>query len=86
MTITFDTRPVLDDPKHGFDWVEQQFRILELLINNGTKVTQLLVSHSEPTRLKTGMLVIADGTDWDPGSGRGMYWYDAEAPGWVFIA
>ena len=24
----------------------------------------------------TGQLVIADGTSWDPGSGRGLYYYD----------
>ena len=40
---------------------------------------------AEPTKLFTGLIVLADGTAWDPGSGRGMYWYDAALPGWNFL-
>lgn len=29
-----------------------------------------------PDRLVAGMIVWADGTNWDPGSGQGIYWYD----------
>lgn len=29
----------------------------------------------EPARLKAGMLVFADGTEWNPGQGRGVYFY-----------
>ena len=31
--------------------------------------------HVEPDRLKEGLIVHADGTDWDPGSGQGLYMY-----------
>lgn len=30
----------------------------------------------EPARPREGMIVYADGTVWDPGSGRGIYRYD----------
>lgn len=33
------------------------------------------VRHVAPTRPTAGMLAFADGTDWNPGSGRGMYEY-----------
>lgn len=33
------------------------------------------VRHVEPTRPAAGMIAFADGTDWDPGSGRGLYEY-----------
>lgn len=36
-----------------------------------------------PPKPITGQLVFADGTIWDPGSGRGLYYYDGS---WKFIA
>ncbi len=33
--------------------------------------------HVEPTKVRTGLTVGADGTDWDPGSGEGVYTYYA---------
>ncbi len=37
----------------------------------------LRVTHQEPERPRDGMIVFADGTDWDPGSGRGLYVFDS---------
>lgn len=31
--------------------------------------------HVEPTKVREGMVVGADGTDWNPGSGQGVYCY-----------
>lgn len=36
---------------------------------------QLPVLHIAPTKLREGLLVLADGTDWNPGSGAGYYLY-----------
>ena len=33
----------------------------------------LRVLHAEPARYSEGMLVLTDGTDWDPGAGAGLY-------------
>lgn len=35
--------------------------------------------HVEPSRLREGMVCGADGTDWDPGSGKGVYVYYSSA-------
>ena len=35
--------------------------------------------HREPTKLTSGMVVLADGTDWNPGSGAGYYGYYGSA-------
>lgn len=45
------------------------------------------VLYAEPDKYWDGMLCIADGTNWDPGCGRGLYYYDsgASTPGWQFI-
>ncbi len=35
--------------------------------------------HAVPVKLRSGLVVFADGTDWDPGSGQGVYVYYAAA-------
>ena len=35
--------------------------------------------HAAPARLRDGLTVGADGTDWNPGSGQGVYTYYASA-------
>jgi len=40
----------------------------------------------EPGNKVQNMVVMADGTNWNPGSGRGMYRYEAASDTWVFIA
>lgn len=46
--------------------------VLELPINHAM-VLQTLVQ--EPARPQEGMIVKADGANWDPGSGAGLYCY-----------
>jgi len=36
---------------------------------------RLKARHAEPDRLVDGLVVYADGTDWNPGSGEGFYAY-----------
>lgn len=54
------------------NWVQRE---LTLVANNlvGLNFLQLVVLHNEPLRPRDGMIVYADGTDWDPGSGEGIY-------------
>lgn len=33
------------------------------------------VSYAAPTRVKDGLIRLADGVDWNPGSGPGMYYF-----------
>jgi hypothetical protein len=54
--------------------VEQEF------INERDHV-MLKTLHEAPVRLKEGMVVKADGTNWNPGSGAGIYAYVGGA--WV---
>lgn len=42
---------------------------------------QLRILYSEPVKPRAGLLVYADGTEWDPGSGAGVYVYSGSA--WV---
>lgn len=40
---------------------------------------------SEPTVKNRGMLALADGSTWNPGSGRGIYLYDEDTGSWDFV-
>lgn len=39
--------------------------------------------HTAPLKPRRGLVVYADGTDWDPGSGEGLYRYNGTV--WVFV-
>lgn len=57
------------------DYVFQEFlRISEELnlIREGRGLSPLAVAPAKP---REGMLVVADGTNWNPGSGKGAYEY-----------
>ncbi len=50
----------------------------------------LMVGHVEETNItpdkpRTGDVRLADGTNWNPGSGRGVYWYDGVSLTWKFM-
>ena len=45
---------------------------------------QYKVLYAEPARPRTGRVVYADGTEWNPGSGEGLY-RRSLANTWVFL-
>lgn len=53
---------------------QEQERLTDALESPFTHIS-LSVLHSEPLRKFDGMVVLADGTDWNPGSGEGIYAY-----------
>lgn len=42
------------------------------------------ILYNPPIRVRPGMVVYADGVEWDPGSGEGLYRYSLSGT-WVFI-
>lgn len=55
-------------------WMYQELTRIALVLNLGISrnVEETNVAPSKP---RDGMIVFADGTNWDPGSGRGFYGY-----------
>jgi len=51
--------------------------------STATDTVQLQPQSVAPAKPRAGLLVEADGTNWNPGSGAGLYIYRAGA--WVFI-
>ena len=51
-------------------------RLRELWVGYHTLQQSLTtVLYAEPLKLYEGLFAFADGTEWDPGSGRGLYQY-----------
>ena len=49
----------------------------------GVKGIELDELHAAPLRPRNGLIILADGTDFDPGSGAGFYGYSNGA--WAFL-
>lgn len=56
-------------------------RIREAFDNNDVLILSTL--HVAPDKTVVGQIVLADGTDWDPGSGAGVYRWNGAA--WIFL-
>jgi len=54
------------------DWTLKEFERIATALQEQVAV-DLRPVNAPPTRPREGMLVFADGTDWNPGAGRGVY-------------
>lgn len=69
-------------PPKGDEYAAREFEKVAAEINQPAFV-QLKVLHVAPEKPRDGMVICADGTDLDPGSGAGFYGYSGGA--WVFL-
>jgi hypothetical protein len=46
---------------------------------------ELEVLYASPSKVRAGMVVYADGTTWNPGSGEGVYRRDKANAAWVHL-
>lgn len=76
--------PLADDVSAVRRWALREFEKLMETLNQMVENPKDEV-HVEPTRKVHGLIVLADGTNWNPGSGRGMYWYNAATSLWKFL-
>lgn len=56
------------------DFVERELATIAQVFNE-QDFAYLRVQHAAPPKPRPGMIAFADGTDWNPGSGRGVYEY-----------
>lgn len=59
-------------------YLRRELAAIEIAFGN-TLPKELQEYHAAPTKLRLGLTVLADGTDWNPGSGQGVYTYYAGA-------
>lgn len=74
------TAPPADAAQLGA-WALSNFTELARLLGNGQPFVLLVPQARAPSRPRAGMVVNADGTNWNPGGGAGLYQYLAAA--WV---
>lgn len=79
MTFKAAPLPVTLSPKLAA-YLGRELRSLELAFASLNNLT-LPALAAEPERIQNGMVVYANGTDWNPGSGAGFY--GREAGAWV---
>lgn len=82
---TYKAGLVPEDPQALADFLRTEFQRLEQALNEPQDVARLRTLHVEPKKMVAGDLVIADGTDWNPGSGEGAYLRNAANTAWVFL-
>ena len=82
MAYTTVAPPVEADLETVVLWVSAELERVSLDL----ALLEELELHSAPTQPFHQQKVLADGTDWNPGSGRGVYYYDEDTAGWKFIA
>ncbi len=83
------------DPRRAFiptvrddqpDWMNEYFRRIKQQFDVNRNQYTFEPLHAEPERKWDGLFVNADGVDWNPGRGRGIYYYDSTFGGeWVFV-
>lgn len=74
MQYTPETPPKFDDLEKMSQWVLEELQKVSGS-QAETIALELRETHREPERPREGMMVFADGTDWDPGDSRGGYIY-----------
>lgn len=55
-------------------WLQDELAKISQAVNQPDQ-SQYQSLNAEPVKLREGMVVLADGTNWDPGSGQGFYAY-----------
>jgi hypothetical protein len=75
MPVELERPGNLTDVARALEWVWSQLVRLEQGFNLPQDFITLKELHTEPARLYTGLTVLADGSDWNPGSGQGVYTY-----------
>ena len=61
------------DPKDVGRWAMNEFLTIARHLADGRDFDLLNTIHAPPSKPREGMVVHADGTNWDPGSGAGRY-------------
>src|SRR4051812_24352784 len=79
---TYKPGQVPSDPANVPGFLRLETAALQRAANAADPFNELQTLHAAPSKVREGMVAIADGADWNPGYGAGMYVYlNGE---WVF--
>lgn len=69
---------VPDDPAQLRRFLEDELLKIQKAINS-LAAGHLSMSVAAPTKPRAGDFRVTDGVNWNPGGGKGFYWYDGSA-------
>jgi len=81
MSIRYTKNPVPDDIKDIPAYLQRELERISFVIGNIAD-GHIEVSHVAPVRPRDGDIRYADGTDWNPGHGKALYYYDGVDGHW----
>jgi len=64
-------------------WISNELIRVSNAFTTSSQTTTIPVLTAAPSKPQIGDVVFADGTNWNPNAGRGLYYYDSA---WVKIA
>jgi hypothetical protein len=73
VSTTYTPADVPDDQKQLVAFLRSEFAAIKAAMERPQPFAELQVLHAQPARLRDGMEIEADGTDFNPGSGAGKY-------------
>ena len=82
---TYRPGDVPSDPARLAEFLRRELTALQQAAHRAEPFLLLDELHAEPERIAARMVVYADGTDWNPGSGEGMYRRNKANSAWVFL-
>ena len=84
MTISYRPTPVPSDlPASARAWLANELKRVSQAIDE-VQAVNLFERNAEPDKLDDGLIAYADGTNWNPGKGEGIYGYIAAT--WVSLS
>ena len=72
------------DPQNFLRKVQDELNSIQKAARGASNYVQFKGLSAEPSRKYADMLVYADGTNWDPGDGPGLYLWDIQPPSAVY--
>ena len=76
---TYQPGYVPDDTAMMANFLRQELIGIKQALETGSDALYLTTIYASPGKVKEGMLILADGTQFNPGSGGGVYVYRAGA-------
>jgi len=87
LVVTISRRMIILPAKPKLEEISNVVNvILQALQFQSPIITNTMGDVAPPTKfLRDGMLAYANGSSWDPGSGKGYYRYDSATLSWIFM-
>lgn len=73
--IRLDPLPTSQEPNDILEWTYKALENLVFQLNNGIPRLRFVRQETPLDKPREGDIVFADGTNWNPGSGKGFYGY-----------